>query len=125
MEPADADAYFGKVLRNSPSGTRLARSQALTTYFVFLELRHPHLLINKFTALGNGPVSAVSLTAPLRGQAAMLEQLRVDRQLEEALSHGPDPLHLAEVFGLDAKTAIRYPDSARALLEQAAEQQLR
>ncbi|WP_242434276.1 hypothetical protein [Streptomyces sp. CB01580] len=40
MEPADADAYFGKVLRNSPSGTRLARSQALTTYFLFLELRH-------------------------------------------------------------------------------------
>ncbi|WP_251023260.1 hypothetical protein [Streptomyces sp. ISL-10] len=37
---ADADAYFWKVLRNSPSGTRLARSQALTTYFMFLELRH-------------------------------------------------------------------------------------
>jgi site-specific recombinase XerD len=40
MEPADADAYFGRVLRGSPSGTRLARSQALTTYFAFLELRH-------------------------------------------------------------------------------------
>ncbi|MFC4507214.1 MULTISPECIES: hypothetical protein [Streptomyces] len=76
---------------------------------------NPHLLINKFTALGTGPVSAVSLTTPLRGQAATLEQLRVDRQLEEALAHGPDPLHLAEVFGLDAKTAIRYTDSARAL----------
>ncbi|WP_439900517.1 hypothetical protein [Streptomyces mirabilis] len=31
MESADADAYFGKVLRGSPSGTRLARSQALPT----------------------------------------------------------------------------------------------
>ncbi|MFB7916717.1 hypothetical protein [Streptomyces sp. NPDC056061] len=40
MERADADAYFGKVLRNSPSGTRLARSEALTMYFTFLELRH-------------------------------------------------------------------------------------
>ncbi|MFI5987666.1 tyrosine-type recombinase/integrase [Streptomyces sp. NPDC051555] len=40
MEPADADAYFGRVMRGSPSGTRLARSQALTTYFAFLELRH-------------------------------------------------------------------------------------
>ncbi|MFJ2582846.1 site-specific integrase [Kitasatospora aureofaciens] len=40
MEPADADAYFGRVLRGSPSGTRLARSQALSTYFLFLELRH-------------------------------------------------------------------------------------
>ncbi|MEU4040095.1 hypothetical protein [Streptomyces collinus] len=30
---------------------------------------------------------------------------------------GPGPLHLAEVFGMDEKTAIRYADSARALLE--------
>jgi hypothetical protein len=35
------------------------------------------------------------------GQAATLERLRVDRQLEEALTHGPDPLHLAAVFGID------------------------
>lgn len=40
MEPTDADAYFGRVLRSSPSGTRLARSQALRTYFEFLEVRH-------------------------------------------------------------------------------------
>jgi integrase/recombinase XerD len=36
MEPADADAYFGKVVRDAARGTRLARSQALRTYFVFL-----------------------------------------------------------------------------------------
>jgi hypothetical protein len=29
--------------------------------------------------------------------------LRVDRQLEEALVKGPDPLHPAEVFGLDER----------------------
>lgn len=40
MEPADADLYFGKVIRGAASGTRLARTQALTTYFEFLELRH-------------------------------------------------------------------------------------
>ncbi|MCX4571695.1 hypothetical protein OHB41_00370 [Streptomyces sp. NBC_01571] len=40
MDLADADAHFGKMLRGSPSGTRLARSQALTTHFMFLELRH-------------------------------------------------------------------------------------
>ncbi|MFD3731482.1 hypothetical protein [Streptomyces sp. NPDC058632] len=50
-----------------------------------------HLLINKFTALGTGPVSALSLTTPLRGQAATLEQLHVDRQLEEALAPWPRP----------------------------------
>ena len=40
MEPADADRYFGKVLREEAKGTRLARAQALKTYFLFLELRH-------------------------------------------------------------------------------------
>ncbi|MGH3536586.1 MAG: site-specific integrase, partial [Pseudonocardiaceae bacterium] len=40
MEPADADTYFGKVVRHSAKRTRLARAQALTTYFAFLELRY-------------------------------------------------------------------------------------
>jgi integrase/recombinase XerD len=40
MGPPDADAYFGRVLRNSPKGTRLARAAALSVYFEFLELRH-------------------------------------------------------------------------------------
>ncbi|GIM87126.1 hypothetical protein Sar04_38620 [Salinispora arenicola] len=56
-----------------------------------------------------------------RGQAATVERLRRDRQLEEALAHGGDPLHLAAVFGIDAKTAIRYATTARQLLESAAE----
>lgn len=40
MEPADADVYFGTVLRGAAKGTRLGRSQALRTYFLFLEIRH-------------------------------------------------------------------------------------
>jgi integrase/recombinase XerD len=40
MEPADADAYFGRAMHGVPSGTRLAHSQALRIYFEFLELRH-------------------------------------------------------------------------------------
>ncbi len=32
------------------------------------------------------------------------------------LTHRADPLHLAVVFGLDEKTAIRYATAARALL---------
>ena len=40
MEPADADVYFGKVLRGAARGTRLSRAQALKTYFLFVELRH-------------------------------------------------------------------------------------
>jgi hypothetical protein len=38
MEPAGADAYFGTVLRGAARGTRLARSQALKTYFLLLEI---------------------------------------------------------------------------------------
>jgi site-specific recombinase XerD len=40
MEPADADTYFGKALRAAAKNTRLARAQALKTYFAFLDLRH-------------------------------------------------------------------------------------
>ncbi len=76
-----------------------------------------HLLVNQQTALETGPVSAVWLKAAFRGREATLERLRVDRQLEEALTHGADPLHLAVVFGLDEKTALRYATAARALLE--------
>ena len=40
MQPADADAYFGKVLRDVRPSTRIGRAAALTVYFQFLELRH-------------------------------------------------------------------------------------
>ena len=59
----------------------------------------------------------------LRGKAATLERLRVDRQLKEAIARGPDPLHLATMFGLDPKTAIRYAENARQLLVTTAEEQ--
>jgi hypothetical protein len=62
------------------------------------------------------------LTKAVRGLAAALERLRVDRQLDEALTQGPDPLHLAAVFGIDDKTAIRYATAARHLLAAPPEQ---
>jgi len=84
---------------------------------------NPHLIINQHSAMGTGPVSELWGKHELRGQAATLERLRVDRQIEEALTHGPDPLHLATVFGLDPKTAIRYAENARVLLVTTAEEQ--
>ena len=54
----------------------------------------------------------------LQGLPVTLERLRIDRQLEEALTHGADPLHLAAVFGITEATAIRYEVSARQLLEE-------
>ena len=85
--------------------------------------RQPALLINTQTALGTAPVSRTWGDAALRGHAATIEALRVDRQLEEALATGADPLHLASTFGLDPGTAVRYASSARQLLQTAAEQQ--
>jgi integrase len=76
---------------------------------------NPHLLVSIATAPGTGPVSHAWVRS-LRGQAATLDRLRIDRQLDEALAHGADPLHLAAVFGIDDKTAIRYAASARQLL---------
>ena len=40
MQPDDADAYFGKVLRDARPSTRTGRAAALTVYFQFVELRH-------------------------------------------------------------------------------------
>ena len=82
---------------------------------------NPHLIINKQTASTIRPVSENALTAPFRGGGATLEALRVDRQLDEALTRGPDPLHLAVVFGLAETTAVRYSNAARQLLQTPAE----
>ncbi len=77
-----------------------------------------HLVINQITANGLGPVSNRWPSEILRGRTATLERLRIDRQLEEALTHRADPLHLAAVFDINESTAIRYATSARQLLEQ-------
>jgi hypothetical protein len=58
-------------------------------------------------APGTGPVSHAWLRS-LRGLPATLDRPRIDRQLEEALTCGADPLHLAVVFGLDDTTAVGY-----------------
>ena len=82
----------------------------------------PHLIINQQTAMTTRAVSENWLTETCRGLTATLERLRADRQLEEALTCGPDPLHLAAVFGIDDTTAIRYAAIARQLLNTPAEQ---
>ncbi|MFE4755579.1 hypothetical protein ACFRIB_35980 [Streptomyces mirabilis] len=72
IEPADADVYFGKVLRHSPSGTRLGRSQALSTYFMFLELRHK-VEIHRMT----GRVVECPIDEMNRSRGAKDAQLRI------------------------------------------------
>jgi integrase len=76
---------------------------------------NPHLLVSQESALRHGPVSHTWILN-LRRLAGNLERLRIDRQLEEALASGGDPLHLAAVFGISETTAVRYAVNARKLL---------
>ncbi|WP_267242263.1 hypothetical protein [Streptomyces sp. PR69] len=64
-----------------------------------------HLLINNQTANTTNRASNHWISAPMRGQDATLERLRVDRQLEEALTHGPRPTPSRE--GLRARREDR------------------
>jgi integrase len=82
---------------------------------------NPHLLINQRTAMETGPVSAGWISEALPAGTLTVEQLRIDRHLDEALARGPDPLHLAVVFGLSPKAAIRYSNAARQILTSQAE----
>lgn len=135
MEAADADVYFGRVMRRAPSGTRLARSQALRTYFRFLELCYQtelhamtgrvvscpvdemnRPLISTESALWHGAVSHTWILN-MRGLAATIERLRIDRRLEEAIATGGAPLYIAAVFGVSEDTAIRFATNARILLQ--------
>lgn len=75
---------------------------------------NPHVLVSKQSALRHGPVSTAFLLK-LRGLAATLERLRIDRQLEEAIACGADPRHLTAVFGINTTTAIRYATNAHQL----------
>lgn len=77
---------------------------------------NPHLLVTRSTASGCNPSSHSWIKKHFTGLTATIEQIRTDRQLEEALSAGPDPLHLAAVFGISHQTAIRYARAARQLL---------
>ena len=72
MQPDDADAYFGKVLRDARPSTRTGRAAALTVYFQFLELRHKIELHNL-----TGRVIECPLDEMNRPRASVGPQLRV------------------------------------------------
>jgi hypothetical protein len=76
-----------------------------------------HLFVSRHTTHETGPVSDCWCFMRFQGLSVTLEQLRIDRQLEEALAAGADPLHIAAVFGVTEGTALRYAACARALLE--------
>jgi hypothetical protein len=61
-------------------------------------------------------------TPPLRRHGVDIDRIRRDRILHEALTVGPDPLHLALVFNLSHTTASRYATIAEDLLADQLEQ---
>ena len=71
MAPADADAYFGKVLRGAAKGTRLSRAQSLKTYFMFLELRHKAAIYQLTGHVAECPVDEMNRPRGGQGQAAL------------------------------------------------------
>lgn len=70
---------------------------------------HPHVLITQKTAHDTRPVSNYYLSQLFNGHGISLDRMRSDRWLEEALSRGPDPLHLAAVFGISTTPPCATP----------------
>jgi len=80
---------------------------------------NPYLIVTDASALTGRPVSDTWLQSLFQPTGITLDRLRIDRHLEEALTYGPDPLHLARVFGISPATAMRYTAAAKQLLKPA------
>jgi hypothetical protein len=77
---------------------------------------NPHVIITPQSAYEVAPIASSRFVEEYLGWAGGPDRLRMDCQLEEALVHGPDPLHFASVFGVSDRSAIRYAKAARQLL---------
>lgn len=78
IQPADADTYFGKVLRDARASTRTGRAAALTVYFQFLELRHKVELHNLSGRVIECPLDEIN-----RPRAWVDPQLRIPPTADE------------------------------------------
>lgn len=78
MQPADADVYFGKVLRGAKPSTRTGRAAALTVFFQFLELRHKVELHNLTGRVAECPLDEIN-----RPRAWVDARLRIPPTAEE------------------------------------------
>ena len=78
MQPADADVYFGTVLRDANPSTRTGRAAALAVYFQFLELRHKIDLHNMTGRVVECPLDEIN-----RPRASVDPQLRIPPTADE------------------------------------------
>ncbi len=101
MEPADADVYFGRELRGSPSGTRLARAAALSTYFEFVELRHKVELHTMTGRIVQCPLD--EMNRPRGSKDARLRIPPVDREIAELFTGWSQELATCRKFAPSAR----------------------
>jgi hypothetical protein len=81
-----------------------------------------HVLITGKTSVGTGRVSEPFIREWLGTSGFTVDRIRADRVLHEALTAGPDPLHLSLVFNISHDTASRYSAVAEQLLADELEQ---
>src|SRR6476660_9993324 len=101
MQPGDADAYFGTVLREARPSTRTGRAAALTVYFQFLELRHKVELHNL-----TGRVIECPLDEMNRPRASAGPQLRVpptEAEVEQLFAGWRGELSMGRKFASAAR----------------------
>lgn len=101
MQHTDADAYFGKVLRDAAPATRRGRAAALSVFFEFLELRHK-VELHHLT----GRVVACPLDEMNRPRASVDPQLRVppsEPEIESLFAGWREDLVTCRKFGPSAR----------------------
>ncbi|MFF5277208.1 tyrosine-type recombinase/integrase [Streptomyces sp. NPDC000133] len=101
MRPADADTYFGKVLRNAKPSTRTGRAAALTVFFRYLELRHKVELHNITGLVVECPLDEMN-----RPRTSADPQLRIpptEAEVEELFAGWRDELATCRKFGPAAR----------------------
>lgn len=80
---------------------------------------NPYLLVSQQTANEFGPVSSYFIKKPFARARATPGRLRDDRLFDEMQAVGPDPLHLATMFGISTTSAERYTDAFKQTVEDA------
>jgi integrase len=101
MEPADADAYFGRVLRGAPKGTRLAKAAALSVYFEFVELRHKAELHAMTGRVAECPID--EMNRPRGGKDARLRVPPLRAEIEALFTGWAQELATCRKFASSAR----------------------
>ena len=83
---------------------------------------NPHVLVGEKTVHDASSVSQRFVVLRMSRAGCSVDRIRKDRILHEALTAGPDPLHLSLVFGVFHNTAARYATVAEHLLSDELEQ---